>query len=75
MAKENKKKNSGGGGAPNNVVHLARCPVSDCGKKPARLGFCAEHFEWFKVGLVTRKGERPSDFDKKFQAFKRRKAA
>ena len=29
---------------------------------------------WFKAGLVNRRGEKPSDFDKKYQAFLRKQA-
>jgi hypothetical protein len=57
-----------------NVVEMPkRCPV--CGGKEARAGFCAEHFMWFKEGLINRKGEKPSDFDKKYQSFMRKQAA
>ncbi len=60
---------------PNNVVPLSpqKCTADDCKKKPTRAGFCDEHYEWFKEGLITKEGHRPSDFDKKYQAFMRRK--
>lgn len=67
-----KKKQSSGG----NVAVLPQsCPVDACGKKPKRAGFCEDHFVWFKAGLVNRQGQKPSDFDKKFQAFNRKNAA
>ena len=57
-----------------NVVSLPeRCPV--CAGKATRSSFCEEHFVWFKEGLINRKGEKPKDFDKKYQAFMRKKAA
>lgn len=60
--------------ANNNVVMMPeRCPV--CAGKAHRAGFCNEHFVWFKEGLVNRKGEKPNDFDKKYEAFMRKKAA
>ncbi len=60
--------------AASNVVEMPKkCPV--CAKKEARAGFCDEHFLWFKEGLINRKGEKPSDFDKKYQNFMRKKAA
>ena len=66
----------GGEGGKSNVVGMPQgCPVEACGKKPRRAGFCEEHFVWFKEGLCNRKGQKPSDFDKKYQAFKRRAAA
>lgn len=70
---EKKPKKQGG---PSNVVDLPkRCPAEGCEKKPARSSFCKEHFEWFKAGLINRKGQRPKDFDKKYQAWSRRKNA
>lgn len=61
-------KNQGG-----NVVPLVtKCTADDCKKKPEVAGFCSEHFTWFKEGLITKEGHRPSDFDKKFIAFMRR---
>ncbi len=67
MAKENGK-NQGGGGA--NVIPMnTNCCVEKCNKKQERMNFCAEHFIWFKEGLVNKAGKRPSDFDKKYQAF------
>ncbi len=53
---------------PNNVIPLAstKCVAEDCKKKHERAGFCAEHFDWFKAGLITREGLKASDFDKKY---------
>ena len=75
MAKDKSKAANQGGGPPQggNVVQLpTACPVEGCGKKPKRSAFCAEHFVWFKEGLINRKGEKPKDFDKKYQGFMRR---
>ena len=59
---------------PQNVAELpSRCPV--CNKKASRINFCDEHFLWFKEGLINRQGEKPKDFDKKYQLFMRKKAA
>lgn len=53
-----------------NVVALpSTCCVEKCGKKGDRLNFCPEHYMWFKEGLVSKKGEKPTDFDKKYQDF------
>ena len=53
---------------PNNVISLSasKCCAEDCKKKPEKANFCAEHFDWFKAGLITREGMKASDFDKKF---------
>lgn len=63
MSKENK--GNGGG----EVVGMTKCRAEKCSKKDKKLGFCDEHYTWFKEGLITREGAYPSDFDKKYQAF------
>lgn len=72
MAKDKGAKDAGGGGG--NVVSM-NCCVDKCGKKVDKLGFCAEHFVWFKEGLVNKRGQKPSDFDKKYQAYVTRQKA
>ena len=74
MAQKLKHQQSEGGG-DSNVLVLNRCIAQGCSKKAELMTFCKEHYEWFKFGLITKKGERPSDFDKKYMAFKKRKAA
>ncbi len=70
MAKEHKKEDK-----PNNVMSLPqKCKSDDCKQKDMRMGFCDEHFVWYKEGLITTKGEIVKDFDKKFQAFMHRKS-
>jgi len=68
MAKDQK-----GGGAPgaNNVVQMAAsaCCVEKCTSKVDKMNFCKEHYMWFKEGLINKKGQRPTDFDKKYQAY------
>jgi hypothetical protein len=56
---------------PNNVVAMgpAKCMGEDCKSKPARAGFCELHFEWFKLGLITKMGAKVPDFDKKFHHY------
>ncbi|MBX3022289.1 MAG: hypothetical protein KF799_11505 [Bdellovibrionales bacterium] len=67
------KKEAGG----DNVINLAAavCCVEKCGKKADKLNFCPEHYMWFKEGLISKKGVRPTDFDKKYQAYMMKKAA
>jgi hypothetical protein len=60
----------------NNVAPITRkCQYEPCRLKDSRAGFCEEHYYWFKEGLITKSGEKAKDFDKKYQAFKRRQAA
>lgn len=64
---------------PNNVVPLSggKCIAEDCKKKPSRAGFCEEHFDWFKAGLITKEGMKAADFEKKHYHYdlKKKKAA
>ncbi len=57
-------------GQNNNVVAMpSKCGCEGCGKKSDLMNFCQEHYSWFKFGLLTKEGKRPSDFDKKYSAF------
>ena len=64
---------------PNNVVSLGptKCCAEDCKKKPERASFCAEHFDWFKAGLITKEGVKAMDFEKKYYQYasKQKRAA
>ena len=51
------------------------CPTEGCKKPAERMHFCQEHFGWYKEGLINKKGLRPTDFDKKYQNYMRKKAA
>jgi hypothetical protein len=73
--KENQKPNlTVVGGAGGNT---AKCQFVECKAHPKRANFCSPHFEWFKEGLITVKGEKAKDFDKKYQWYtnKHKKAA
>lgn len=60
---------------PSNVVSFAaaKCTAEGCSKKPSRAGFCEEHYEHFKEGLITMEGYKARDFDKKYHAWMKRK--
>jgi hypothetical protein len=64
---------SGGGEAV--VVGLDKCKEQTCKAKSQQMGFCKEHFAWFKFGMITKEGKRPVDFDKKMIAFQKHKVA
>lgn len=57
------------------VTSIVKCMSKECKRPPQRLGFCDEHYRWFKEGLITRQGLNAQDFDKKMRAFMRRQAA
>ncbi len=72
MAKDNGAKGGDSGGGGGGVVSI-NCCVDKCGKRIDKMGFCTEHFMWFKEGLVNKTGQKPSDFDKKYQSFMTKK--
>ena len=49
------------------------CMAEGCKEKSKKANFCMEHFDWFKEGLITKEGRKPSDFDKKHFDYMRRK--
>lgn len=54
------------------------CTGPECKAMAARFGFCSEHFEQFKFGLITKQGKRVPDYDKKiehYEAFKAKQSA
>lgn len=63
------------GSAGANVIPLSKCTAEGCSKRSDLMNLCNEHYDWFKFGLITKEGKRPSDFDKKFQAYKKARAA
>lgn len=78
MAQKLKHKEPGSGApeAGGNVTAMpTNCKSEGCKKKSEKMDFCAEHYEWFKWGLITRNGQKPIDFDKKYQSFMKHKKA
>jgi hypothetical protein len=45
------------------------CLATGCKKFEHRFGFCDEHFRQFKFGLITRKGQPVSDYEKKLKQY------
>lgn len=68
MAKEIKKPNSSTKD-PAEATALGHCLSENCKKTVARFGFCNEHFEQFKFGLIRKTGEPVPDFEKKFEHY------
>ncbi len=67
----------GAGEVQGQAVGKTLCGAEGCKHGDARFGFCSEHYEQFKFGLITKAGKVVSDYEKKFehyQAFKRRVA-
>src|SRR5580698_8144658 len=63
------------GPSKNNVTAMpGMCLAEGCKQRSQKANFCMEHFDWFKEGLITKEGRRPTDFDKKFFDYSRRQA-
>ncbi|MDZ4676195.1 MAG: hypothetical protein SGI74_01690 [Oligoflexia bacterium] len=61
------------GPSKNNVISLpGMCLAESCKSKSEKANFCMEHFDWFKEGLITKEGRKPTDFNKKFYDYSRR---
>jgi len=59
----------GGKQGKSEAVVVDRCKAMECKKESNRMEFCAEHYDWFKFGLINKKGEKVSDFEKKFEHY------
>lgn len=68
MAKDQKAPAANNGGGTVTQMPTACC-VEKCTTKALKMNFCPEHYMWFKEGLVNKQGKRPTDFDKKYQAY------
>ncbi len=68
-----KKSNAPTGGGATVIQLNGGCLADGCKQKSIKASFCAEHFDWFKEGLITKEGRKPTDFDKKFYAYQNRK--
>ncbi len=67
-----KKSNAANGGK---VIDMPQgCQAEGCKKKVEKVGFCNEHFLWFKAGLIKKDGTYPKDFDKKYIQYMRKSA-
>ena len=67
------KKNEGGSHESRSICTAQGCKAGDF-----KLGFCPEHYEQYKFGIITKTGKPVPDYEKKFghyTAYKERKAA
>ncbi len=68
------KENQGAPKAPVSNLPTA-CKADGCKKKAEKMDFCSEHYDWFKWGLITKNGQKPIDFEKKYQSYMKHKKA
>lgn len=47
------------------------CQAKDCRAKDKKFEFCDEHFRQFKFGLITKKGDPVSDYEKKLEHYEK----
>ena len=68
----NPKPVSGGGGATA-TGDANSCKYSKCRGTISKYGFCADHFDQFKFGLLTKHGQHVSDYEKKIDHYMKQK--
>lgn len=49
---------------------IEKCTAQACKSNGIRFGFCDEHFEQYKFGLINKKGQQVPDYEKKFEHYK-----
>lgn len=49
------------------------CKFSKCRSTVVKYGFCADHFDQFKFGLLNKNGQLVPDFEKKLDHYARQK--
>ncbi len=50
------------------------CLAAGCKHDGKQFGFCAEHYDHFKFGLIKKTGEQVPDYEKKYGHFMAHKA-
>lgn len=50
------------------VVRL-NCGSENCKSKETRFGFCDEHYDQFKFGLITKAGKKVLDYERKMEHY------
>lgn len=50
-----------------------QCKSSGCKHGPSKFGFCGDHFDQFKFGLINKHGEQCMDYDKKLDQYEHKK--
>jgi hypothetical protein len=59
------------GGSPKGAgaEPVGKCTAQGCKSNSKRFEFCAEHYEQFKFGLITKAGKQVPDYEKKFDHY------
>jgi hypothetical protein len=64
-----KKEQTNTASAP--TANSGYCIADGCKKSTELAEFCGSHFVWFKLGLITKKGAKAKDFEKKLSQLNR----
>lgn len=57
--------------APVAPTNSGFCIADGCKKSTELAEFCSNHFVWFKLGLITKRGTKAKDFEKKLSQLNR----
>ena len=64
-----KKETPAAAAAPAATASSGFCLAEGCKKSTARAEFCDTHFQWYKQGLITKKGTKAKDYEKKLRYY------
>ncbi len=51
------------------AIAIGACLAKSCKTKPSSFGFCEEHYDQFKFGLIRKTGELVPDHEKKLEHY------
>ena len=78
MGKEGQKKGKASDGElAQGPLGPQDCNAKACKSKEKRFGFCMEHYDQFKFGLIKKTGDLVPDYEKKiehYEAYRQRSA-
>ncbi len=55
------------------AVERSHCKADGCKKGVEKFGFCMEHYDWYMSGLLRGDGQKPIDFEQKYQQYMARR--
>ncbi|MGE3974384.1 MAG: hypothetical protein AB7F59_07665 [Bdellovibrionales bacterium] len=67
MAKKEAPANAAAGATSSGSTGF--CLADGCKKNTERAEFCGVHFDWYKQGLITKRGAKAKDYEKKLRFY------
>lgn len=52
---------------------VSQCKSEGCKSKPAKFGFCLEHYDLYMAGVIRGDGKKPIDYEEKLALHLRNK--